>query len=87
MACIKRDAQELGRPDTLHVKRRGKICQQQRRISDGESGVGSVHSTLKSGEPATRLYDASVGKGLTQYAAGKGKVPYDRMEIRRNFSE
>jgi hypothetical protein len=73
---MKRDAQELGRPDTLHVLSvsiHGKICQQQRRISEGESGVGSAHSTLRTGEPATSFRKETTGKGLTQYVAGKGK--------------
>jgi hypothetical protein len=36
---MKRDVQELGRPDALHVTSvllHGKTCQQQRRMSDGD---------------------------------------------------
>jgi hypothetical protein len=37
-------------------------------------GVGSAHITLRTGEPATGFRKENMGKGLTQYAAGKGKV-------------
>jgi hypothetical protein len=31
----------------------GRTCQRTRRMSDGRQGVGSAHSTLRTGKPAT----------------------------------
>jgi hypothetical protein len=51
----------------LHGITHGKTCQRQRRMSEGARGVGSAHSTPRTGKPAARLAQpgsADTGKGL-----------------------
>ena len=56
-----------------------KYDNEQEGILDGTRGVGSAHSTRRTGEPATG------GRGRNIYAAGKGKVACVVHDM-RNFS-
>ncbi len=61
--------QELGRPyRLLTVLCTGRSNQSEKRSTDGWQGVGSAHSTLRTGEPSTR------GRGRQYYAACKGNI-------------